>query len=254
MIVHKLLDVFFRTLDTIDAVRDRVDRALGREPRPDPWAVTWPPEGADAEAPRSDAGGSTREAGQSGQGSSAGAKPSADVASGAARSQPKSAPARKTAERKATPEKTAAKKTGARKKSPGRKKSANSRRKGSVDRSGKDLGSSRSRAIENKLRDEGGQVICEDSAYAGKKVLARVLWALDAAEKAGSEMGLTNNDSAALLSSAAGIEVFATNIGRACRDHPELITESEPDGRSRRYRLTDAGREAAATLKTRAIA
>ena len=43
MIVHRLLDVFFRTLDAVDIVRDRVDQMLGRQPRPDPWATSWPP-------------------------------------------------------------------------------------------------------------------------------------------------------------------------------------------------------------------
>ncbi|MCP4500344.1 MAG: hypothetical protein GY822_10330, partial [Deltaproteobacteria bacterium] len=42
--LHRLLDVFFKTLDTVDAARDRLDRVLGKEPRADPWEVKWPDE------------------------------------------------------------------------------------------------------------------------------------------------------------------------------------------------------------------
>ena len=75
-----------------------------------------------------------------------------------------------------------------------------------------------------------------------------MVWALSEAHAAGVSAGLTTNDVSALLSKAADIEVFATNIGRACRDHKSLIAESEPDGRSKRYILTDEGKKAVAAL------
>jgi len=52
---------------------------------------------------------------------------------------------------------------------------------------------------------------------------------------------------------AGGMEVFATNVARACRDETDLIVESTPDGRSKRYRLTDAGKAAAAGLSKRPL-
>ena len=42
-IVNRLLDVFFRTLDAVDTARERVDRVLGRAPKPEPWATEWSP-------------------------------------------------------------------------------------------------------------------------------------------------------------------------------------------------------------------
>jgi hypothetical protein len=247
MIVHRLLDAFFRTLDTVDAVRDRVDRALGREPRPDPWAVEWPPPGEAfdpaKEGPNADAPGAEPK------------EPTEAQIEEAAR-RTGDAPVAKKADRadeaaadkadKPAKAKPAAKKSA--KKKPGRKKKASSKRKGSVDRSGKDLVSERADTITAYVQDKGRAIIGEDKDLAGKKVLARVVWALGEAHAAGVELGLTTNDVSALLSKAADIEVFATNIGRACRDHKTLIAESEPDGRSKRYVLTDDGKQAAADL------
>ncbi len=76
----------------------------------------------------------------------------------------------------------------------------------------------------------------------GKRTLARVVWAVGSAEDAGSEQGLTATDASALLSLAAGIELFATNVTRTFRDEPALFAETVPDGRSKRYKLTEAGR------------
>src|SRR5262249_15403791 len=96
-------------------------------------------------------------------------------------------------------------------------------------------------------------VIAADADYNGKKVLARVLWALDAGDKAGSELGLTAIDASALLHLAAAMEVYATNVARTCRDESRLIEEAQPGGRSKRYKLTAAGKEAAAKIATRPI-
>jgi len=238
MIVHRLLDAFFRTLDAVDAARDRVDRVLGREPRPDPWAVEWPP--ADADLPhKPEAEPATKNGAAPAE-----AAPAAAEAAPARTEAPKPAPA---AKKKAAAKK---KKAAGAKAKPKTGKAAKGR-KGSVDRSGKDFDSPRARAIDEFLQAEGRGVVTEDAEADGKKVLGRVLWALLAADDAGSEKGLTTADASALLSQTADIEVYATNIGRACRDHGELIVASEPDGRSKRYRLTDAGKARAKDIETR---
>lgn len=254
MIVHRLLDVFFRTLDAVDMVRDRVDRMLGREPRPDPWAVSWPPaptenrdepkkNGHDASGRQDDAraarGADDGEAASRKQG---GAKKTA-------------AAAKQGAKTKAKDKKTGARKdpADAPKTKPATKKPQAASRKGSVDRSGKDFDSPRARAIHEQLKAEGGVVVTEDAALDGKKVLARVVWALNAANSAGSELGLTAADASALLHLSAGLEVFATNIARTCRDETTYIEESVPDGRSKRYKLTTEGKARAAQLPTRPV-
>ncbi|MFZ9887319.1 MAG: hypothetical protein ACO3JL_07435 [Myxococcota bacterium] len=248
MIVHRVLDVFFRTLDAVDAVRDRVDQLLGREPRPDPFAAAWPPV-EEPTAPTSSQ--------PSGESMDAEASASSDVATktsrtkkktsgkGAAASSPARADVKSRSEHSTTKSKTA--KRDVAKKAAAPKKAS---RKGSVDRSGKDVDSARARAVHEYLVEKRLGVVSEDAHVQGKKVLARTLWALRTAEVAGSELGLTTADASALLHLAANMEVFATNIGRACRDHGNLIEESELDGRSRRYRLTDEGRAAAAAIET----
>ena len=235
-IVNRLLDAFFRTLDAVDMARERLDRALGRAPQPEQWATEWSPTQP--------------------------AAPTAPVARRPATVVPlrEVAPTDK-AKAEAPRDKSASKKirsagraTSAPKKAKPAKAVGTKRasRKGSVDRKGADFDSPRARAIAERLINEGVLVVSADATHDGKKVLARVLWALWAAEQAGSELGLTAADASALLSLAAGLEVFATNIARACRDETTLIAESSPDGRSKRYTLTAAGREAAARLAHRA--
>lgn len=239
-IVNRLLDAFFRTLDAVDMARERLDRALGRAPKPEPWAQEWAPAPA---AP-------TRKP--------ATVVPIREVplAAPTTTAPSKSDPAR--AERpkgKSATKKMRTAGTGARPRpvskveKQGAGKSAS--RKGSIDRKGSDFDSPRARAIVERLKADRTAVVTGDAAHDGKKVLARVLWALGASERAGSELGLTAADASALLSLATGLEVFATNIARACRDETDLIEESAPDGRSKRYKLTAAGRAAAAKLETR---
>lgn len=277
MLVHRLLDAFFRTLDAVDAARDRVDRILGREPRPDPWAVEWPPP-ASAESPRDESfaatGAGPHDAAPESSGKMAGGQ-ATDPASGAAVSQAaeeqgedtsrdlsdagraaKKSPSRKAPAKKS---KTSTKPTSApaakgttksaTAKSAAAKTTSSSKRKGSVDRQGKDFDSPRARAVSEFVRENDFGVVSANAEYQGKKVLARVLWALHAAEEAGSEKGLTSADASALLHLSANIEVFATNLARACRDHAELIQETEMDGRSKRYKLTDDGKTAARELE-----
>lgn len=247
MIVHRLLDAFFRTLDAVDAVRDRVDRVLGKEPRPDPWAVEWPP--AEPEKAERDDDERARQS----NGASDKATPSHE-ATRVEQEAPKREASTKEAKRaEAAPKKKApAKKTAAPKAKAADKPATRSKtsRKGSVDRSGKDFDSPRAKAIWEYVRDNRLGVVTEEAMLDGKKVLARVLWALSAAEAAGSELGLTTADASALLHLAARMEVYATNIGRACRDHPELIEESDPDGRSKRYRLTAKGKALSVDIPT----
>ncbi len=130
-------------------------------------------------------------------------------------------------------------------KRPGRKKSTTSKRKGSVDRSGKDISTPRSKTLAAFAGQKNIKPLDEDADVGGKKVLARVIWALGLADRADVNDGLTTKDVSAFLSAYADIEVFTTNIGRACRDHSEYIEPSVPDGRSKRYRLTSDGKQQA---------
>lgn len=254
MIVHRILDVVFRTLDTVDAVRAKVDAALGRAPAP---PSQWPPiVESDAtpnrvvsdEAARTYTGTPTVEDLYT-------AKPESKPAS-----KPEAAPAKKAkaASKPAAKSSTAPKPK--KKKASSSSASASSSssepkkaasRKGSVDRKGDDFDSPRARAIGTWLKDNQRPVVTADAALDNKKTLARVLWAVSAADAAGSEHGLTAADASALLSSAAGLEVFSTNVARAFRDESELFEESIPDGRSKRYKLTAAGRARLSEVETR---
>jgi hypothetical protein len=274
MIVHRLLDAVFRTLDTIDAVRARVDAVLGRGEAQPPsgWPATvegliveepsvvardasairgtWT-EPQDLDAWRADADEAPAAPTKKAPAAKAPAKraPAAKTAAVKASSPPpssESAKAPKAAKPKAS--KAAAK---PKKEKPASKVPAPTSRKGSVDRSGKDFDSPRARAVEAWLKETGAGIIAEDSELDGKKTLARVLWAVAMAEAAGSEQGLTAADTSALLSSAAGVEVFATNVARTFRDESELFVETTPDGRSKRYTVTAAGQARLAEIATR---
>ena len=212
-IVTRLLDAFFRTLDAVDAARERIDRVLGRTP--EPIVTSWDAVPGDAPAAEW-------------QQTRPGAWDDKAAPVRAPKSPSTSPPA---------PAHSAKAKVTAKAPKKGAKKKAS--RKGSVDRTGADVDSPRARAVLEKLRaDSAARVIDEDALLEGKKVLARVVWALFAAEEAGSEQGLTAADASALLHLAAAMEVFSTNIARACRDETHLIQEGQPDGRSKRYKLT----------------
>ena len=225
-LVNRLLDAFFRTLDAVDMARERLDRALGRSPQPEPWTTEWSPVPSSAPAPH------------------VAQAPAPHIAQ---------APAPSVQQKKRTTTKPAPAKARANGGRPVGKKGGGNR-KGSVDRSGKDLDSPRAKAIVQRLRDARAGVVTEDANIDGKRVLARVLWALAAADQAGSELGLTAADASALLYLAAHMEVFATNVARTCRDETELVVESVPDGRSKRYKLTEAGLQAAAGIATQPVA
>ncbi len=275
MIVHRLLDVVFRTLDTVDALRVRIDAVLGRsDAQP---ASSWPAVvevnindaddvRAGAVAPADlDAWRSRPEA----PAAATSTVPTTGPTAVATRPKTASRTATRTATRAATktkkttpavtePKVARASATAARPK----KASADqpdvastpptsASRKGSVDRSGKDVDSPRARAVEGWLNEHGGAIVAEDATLNGKRTLARVLWAVALAEQTGSEHGLTAADTSALLSSAAGVEVFATNVARSFRDESELFRETTPDGRSKRYTVTDIGRTRLAEVATR---
>jgi len=269
MIVHRLLDAVFRTLDTVDALRARVDAALGRAEAQPP--SSWPPQvevetsdtaaavravyeaPPDLDAWRSDADGPGATAPPVMKASSKSKKPVAPSATRAASADTDEAPVAKVAPAK---KKARASTAAARpKKAAGKKEQTQppgaASRKGSVDRSGKDFDSPRARAVEAWLTEHGSAIIAEDAALDGKRTLARVLWAVALAERAGSEHGLTAADTSALLSSAAGVEVFATNVARTFRDEADLFVETTPDGRSKRYTVTAAGRARLGELASR---
>ncbi len=245
MIVHRILDAVFRTLDAVDAVRAKVDHALGKEPQPPsswpPLVETTPPHSADLDNAQ-------RTYTDSDTGAEVPAVPRPVDQQKPPRT---SAPKPKTSAPKAPKPKGT---TGAEKReSPAAKapKKKSDSRKGSVDRKGSDFDSPRARAIQTYLSDHGGAVVAEGAALDGKKTLARVLWSVGAAEAAGSAQGLTAADASALLSTVAGLEVFSTNIARAFRDENELFEETVPDGRSKRYKLTARGRGRLSEVTTR---
>lgn len=260
MIVHRLLDAVFRTLDTVDALRARVDAALGRAEAQPP--SSWPPL---VEVETNDAAAAVRavyeappdlDAWRSAPAAEATTVKKPAKASSTSKKAPTTPATAEAA--KATPAKKKARASTAAarpKKAPGKKEQtqppAAASRKGSVDRSGKDFDSPRARAVEAWLKEHSSAVIAEDAALDGKRTLARVLWAVAVAESAGSEQGLTAADTSALLSSAAGVEVFATNVARTFRDEADLFVETSPDGRSKRYTVTAAGRARLAELATR---
>ena len=254
MIVHRLLDVVFRTLDTVDAVRERVDQVLRRDQQP---PSSWPatPEEAGAERSRDVVDGEKVNDGYAD-------RPDVDTwratkatkatkATMAKKAQAQPAPAK---EAKANAAKTAAdgakkKKASAAaarprpKKKAAPKADASASRKGSVDRLGKDFDSPRANKTASFIAANQRPVVDDELAVDGKKTLARVLWAMAMAESAGVDEGLTAADVSALLSQAANLEVFSTNVGRSLRDESELFAETSPDGRSKRYALAKAGRE-----------
>jgi hypothetical protein len=260
MIVHRLLDAVFRTLDTVDALRARVDAALGRAEAQPP--SSWPPV---VEVETNAAAAAVRavyeappdlDAWRSAPAAEAATVKKPAKASSTSKKAPTAAVTADAA--KATPAKKKARASTAAarpKKAPGKKEQtqppAAASRKGSVDRSGKDFDSPRARAVEAWLKEHSSAVIAEDAALDGKRTLARVLWAVAMAENAGSEQGLTAADTSALLSSSAGVEVFATNVARTFRDEADLFVETSPDGRSKRYTVTAAGRARLAELATR---
>lgn len=272
MVVNRLLDAFFKTLDVVDAARDRVDNALGRKPRPDPWAVEWPTPNKDDDAPTDEAEKSLDSEDESTDPQRASAKAKANAKAndkkGSSKDE-KTTTAEKAsddddatagkAKKKAADEKSApkAKKKTAKaaKKASGDKKSTKKKttkksRKGSVDRSGKDFDSARAETVAAQMAKARTPVITEEADFNGKKVLGRVLWALWVAEQSGETEGMTTADVSALLHLTAKMDVYSTNVGRACRDHADLIAVGKPDGRSKRYLLTAEGRTAAASIPT----
>ncbi len=241
MIVHRILDVVFRTLDTVDAVRAKVDAALGRAPPP---PSQWPPIIDPAPAPSRVVSDETARTYTG--------TPNIEELYAARPEAPAPAPKKKAAKATTKPttkpkKKKATSTTTTAEKEP--KKAAS--RKGSVDRKGDDFDSPRARAIGTWLVDNQRPVVSADAALDNKKTLARVLWAVAAADAAGSEHGLTAADASALLSTAAKLEVFSTNVARAFRDESDLFEETTPDGRSKRYKLTAAGRARLAEVETR---
>jgi len=276
MIVHRLLDAVFRTLDTVDAIRSRVDEVLGRAQAqpPSSWpAVIDDDTGIDARgvravyspadsavdgwaaAPGDDAADTT---GSANDDAAAKTTRSQNAPLAPTKATTKATP--KTTTKQAAPTKKAAAtpakatKKAAAKKAPTKKTAATTTtttRKGSVDRLGRDLASPRATQVARFIADSQRSTVAEDAALDGKRTLARVLWAVAIAEEAGIVDGLTAVDASALLSTAAQVEVFSTNVARAFRDEHALFAETSPDGRSKRYALTAAGRARLAEVTLR---
>ena len=246
MLVHRILDVVFRTLDTVDAVRARVGAVLGSESQREPQPPSaWPP-GVEAPPPSIsvDVGTVNTYTDTAGVADLWRARPDAAAADNEpeALAKPKAKKAAAKATKPAKAEAAKPKKKAAKEPTKGRK--------GSVDRKGEDFDSPRARAVEAWLKDQKAKVVTAAAALDNKKTLARVLWAVGAADAAGSEHGLTAADASALLSASAGLDVFSTNVARAFRDESELFAETIPDGRSKRYKLTAAGRARLSDVET----
>lgn len=275
MIVHRLLDAVFRTLDTVDAIRARVDAALTREAQP---PSSWPAvigstrsertsfdvdTARDIYAPTSvdtwrgesshDENATTTEAVPAEPTTSpVEAKPAVTAtnvttpkAPKAQKATPSKAPPSKSASSKAVGKNAkAATKTASKKPTP-----VADTRKGSVDRVGKDLDSARANEIAAWLVAHPQPVVTEAAAVDGKRTVARLLWAVSVAQAAGHDDGLTAADTSALLSSVAHVEVFATNVARAFRDERALFVETNVDGRSKRYALTLEGKKRLADVE-----
>ncbi len=245
MIVHRILDAVFRTLDTVDAIRARVDNALGRaeDQPPSQWPAVIEDDRApvDATEIRAAYAPIDLDAWKDKDNAPGAVKTSPAASPAAAKKRAATTTTSKATAKKAAPSKlpTSAKKTTT-KKAAAKKNVSN--RKGSVDRQGRDLDSPRATEIAAWIANSGAAVVTEAADLDGKRTLARVLWALAMAEQAGTTDGLTSADASALLSVAADVEVFSTNVARAFRDEATLFVETTPDGRSKRYTLTAAGR------------
>ncbi len=271
MIVHRILDAVFRTLDAVDAVRARVGSIVGAaDPQP---PSAWPADGDDVrhdsaavratyvDSPSVDDWKNSDDDGDDSEKAAPRAKakkappvsvPAATEQDSGAKKATSSTPKKTTKSAKRGPQTPRPKKVKAAPEAKAESKTPTAvSRKGSVDRSGKDFDSPRAKAVKAFIEGQGRPVISVDADLDGKKTLARVLWAMIAADDAGVEGGLTAADASALLSTVAGVEVFATNVARAFRDEAELFEETSPDGRSKRYTVTDAGRARGAELIAR---
>jgi hypothetical protein len=255
VIVHRILDVVFRSLDTLDAVRARVRTLVNDAPQPasSAWApvveapaaphvvdretmraYTETPAVEDLYVAQKPQKAPTKAETSSKKASSSKPASSKQASSTSKQAKAQTKPKKKSAAQKAQSEKPQA-----------------ATRKGSVDRKGDDFDSPRARAVAAWIKENGRAVVADDADLDNKKTLARVVWAVGAAEAAGSEQGLTAADASALLATVAGLDVFSTNVARAFRDESDLFVETVPDGRSKRYKLTSAGHARLAEVATR---
>ncbi|MBN2358676.1 MAG: hypothetical protein JXR83_04435 [Deltaproteobacteria bacterium] len=96
---------------------------------------------------------------------------------------------------------------------------------------------------------KGGQVtakaLATDDELAGKRMLARIVYVLGAAEKCDLG-GLTSTEIAHVLTFGRDIDTFGTNISRAIRQGTAGLIDrrSGGGGDTHRYTLTDEGRAA----------
>ncbi|MFH1811987.1 MAG: hypothetical protein ABIJ09_24830 [Pseudomonadota bacterium] len=211
LVIQKLLDGFFLGLDVIDDTRRRIDRLMGR-PTEEPFEVVWP----EPEAPPS-------------------APPPAPQQR--AESAPTAPPA--GSEHRASPKAKNSKgaKTAARARPSVAKKDSGSRPKVTMEI--EDL------ADKIKKGALAARQIGADDELAGKRMIARVVYVLGAAEE--QDLGaLTSTEVAHVLTVGLGIETFGTNISRAIRQGTGGMVEArltDPKD-TNRFALTDKGRDA----------
>ncbi len=149
-------------------------------------------------------------------------------------------------ETKEAPQKTAKTTTSSKKATS--KKSATSKRKGSVDRSGQEIESVAAEKVVQYLKEHNIEISLDDIAYEKKAVVGRVIWCLSSAQKARVRGGLTTKDMAALIYQYFGMDIYPTNLARACRQHSDLFEAGETRNRAKCYVLTAKGKKTAKSL------
>jgi hypothetical protein len=115
-------------------------------------------------------------------------------------------------------------------------------------RSGKKISSLLAEQMLAELRNKKMGVVSESAEINGKKSLAWVVWALDVADKAKLQEGISIHDVSSLLYHAAQIEIYPINVSRMVHDNSQYIRQVSQDKKTKRYLLTEEGKKRVATL------
>lgn len=217
IIVQKLLDGFFLSLDAVDAARRKVDHLLGR-PEEAPFEVVWPEPTVPSSPP-----------------------------------EPAPVPEKKLAEKKAkaaAPKKRASKNAASADKKTKASRSKTKAGGGSKKAKGKTSPRHPKVTIEiedltNKVKNNLIQArpLRDDDELGGKKMIARIVYVLGVAE-AEALGGMTSTEIAHVLTFSQDIETFGTNISRAIRQGTADMVENSPTtGRIQRYALNEKGKK-----------
>lgn len=223
IVVQKILDGFFLSLDAVDAARRKVDQLLGR-PEEAPFEVQWPePVNPDKSASAPDDAAKNKKTASEAKD---------EVLKKAAPYKPKK-PAPKVSKKAKASNKSAKKVT---KKASKKTQGKTSPRHPKVTLEIEDLtqkvkkGSIKARPLGN------------DDELGGKKMIARIVFVLGVAE-AENLGALSSTEIAHVLTFAQGIETFGTNISRAIRQGTAEMVEIVPStGRIQRYGLNEKGK------------